>query len=56
MAKKKRASLSLSQTTKDALDSLKHSGQSYDGLIKDLVKFWKEREGEGGDAKLKKKE
>lgn len=41
--KGKRASLSLSQTTKDALDSLKHAGQSYDGLIQELVRFWKER-------------
>lgn len=41
--KTKRASLSLSQTTKDALDSLKHAGQSYDGLIQELVRFWKER-------------
>jgi len=49
MAEKgKRASVSLSQTTKDALDSLKHSGQSYDGLIQDLVKFRKAREEEGG--------
>jgi len=50
MAKKgKRASVSLSQTTKDDLDSLKHSGQSYDGLIKELVKFCKERDKEVRD-------
>jgi len=47
--KMKRSSLSLSQATKDALDSLKHIGQSYDGLIKELVRFWKERE-KGSDA------
>jgi len=45
----KRATVNLSQKTKDALDSLKHSGQSYDGLIKDLVKFWKERDKEVRD-------
>ena len=46
--KGKRSSLSLPQTTKDGLDSLKHSGQSYDGLIKELVEFRKEHEKEGG--------
>jgi len=39
----------LSQTTKDGLDSIRHPGQSYDGLIQELVRFWKERE-KGSDA------
>ncbi len=49
MTKEKRASISLSQTAKDALDSIKRTGQSYDGLIRELVKFWKEQ----GGARLK---
>lgn len=27
--------------TKGALDALKHRGQSYNGLIQELVEFWK---------------
>jgi len=41
----KRSSISLSQSTKDNMDSIKHPGQSYDGLIQELVQFWKERKG-----------
>lgn len=37
-----RASIGISRTTKGSLDSIKHSGQSYDGLIQELVTFWKE--------------
>jgi len=44
---RKRSSISVSRQTKDALDSLKHVGQSYDGLIQELVSFRKEREKEG---------
>ena len=47
--KKKRSSISVKLKTKDALDSLKHAGQSYDGLIQELIKFWNERR-KGGDA------
>ena len=46
MDKRKRASMNISQGTKDALDSIKHQGQSYDGLIQELIKFWKEKRGE----------
>ena len=42
---KGRASISITQGTKYALDSIKHQGQSYDGLIQELVKFWKEKKG-----------
>lgn len=31
----------VSQQTKDGLDSVKHPGQSYDGLIQELTNFWK---------------
>lgn len=41
----KKTSIAVSQKTKDALDLIKHPGQSYDGLIQELVKFLKE---EGG--------
>ena len=39
----KRSSISISQRAKGALDSIKHEGQSYNGLIQELVKFWKEK-------------
>jgi len=41
-----RASLNISRRAKDDLDSIKHSGQSYGGLIQELVKFWKDKRGE----------
>jgi len=40
----RRSSLSISQSTKDSMDSIKHAGQSYDGVIQELVKFWKSKE------------
>ena len=40
---RERSSLNISRQTKDDLDSIKHSGQSYDGLIQELVKFWKDK-------------
>ena len=36
-----RASIGVSRQTKEALDVIKHPGQSYDGLIKELVGFWR---------------
>ena len=45
-SKRERAPLNISRQTKDDLDSIKHSGQSYDGLIKDLIKFWQDKSGE----------
>ncbi len=41
----RRRVISISQQTKDALDSVKHAGQSYNGLTQELVKFWKEQKG-----------
>ena len=41
-----RSSISILSQTKDELDSIKHAGQSYDGLIQELVKFWKEKKKE----------
>jgi hypothetical protein len=37
----KRSNISVSQRTKDALDSIRHAGQSYDGVIQELTGFWK---------------
>lgn len=42
--KRERSCLNISRRTKDDLDSIKHSGQSYDGLIQELVKFWKDED------------
>jgi hypothetical protein len=47
----KRTSLSISQETKVMLDSMKHTGQSYNGLLQELLVVWKkqqEREAKGG--------
>ena len=38
-----RSSLSISKSTKASMDSIKHAGQSYDGVIQELVKFWKSK-------------
>lgn len=43
MAKKKRAPISISLEAKGELDTVKSTGQSYDGIIRELVKFWKEK-------------
>ena len=40
---RKRVSLSISRETKTMLDSVKHPGQSYNGLLEELVTFWKEQ-------------
>jgi hypothetical protein len=40
---KKRVSLSVSRETKAMLDTVKHTGQSYNGLLQELVTFWKEQ-------------
>lgn len=46
--KKNRASLSISKETKGLLDSIKHTGQSYNGLIQELVMLWKKEHGVKG--------
>jgi hypothetical protein len=40
---KKRVTVSISGETKEFLDSIKHTGQSYNGLIQELVRFWKKQ-------------
>ena len=42
MAAVERANIGMSRTTKEALNSIKHQGQSYDGLLQELIRFWKE--------------
>ena len=41
MKTRKRAGISISKETKELLDSIKHTGKSYDGLIRELVMYWK---------------
>jgi len=41
----KRASMNISKEAKELLDSIKHSGQSYDGLIRDLIRLWQKEHG-----------
>lgn len=45
--KAKRTTISISQVTKEALDSIKHPGQSYDGLFQELVKLWQKEHSRG---------
>lgn len=42
---RKQASLSISNETKGLLDSIKHPGQSYNGLIQELIRFWEKEHG-----------
>ena len=37
----RRSTIALSTEIKERLDEIKHPGQSYDGLIRELVDFWK---------------
>jgi hypothetical protein len=41
MKPRKRVGVSVSQETKGLLDSIKHRGQSYDGLLHELAMRWK---------------
>jgi len=43
---KKRATLNVSLEAKSELDSIKSSSQSYDGIIRELVKFWRDKKRE----------
>ena len=45
--KKERTSIGISRQTKDMLDSIKHPGQSYQGLIQELIKAWEEKKQAG---------
>ncbi len=52
--KKKRASLSILKETKGMLDSIKHIGQSYEGLIQELIKLWEKEHGVGEISQRKR--
>jgi predicted CopG family antitoxin len=39
----KRATINISVEAKSTLDSVKSLGQSYDGIIREVVKFWRKR-------------
>lgn len=41
---KKRVTVSISRETKEFLDSIKHTGQSYEGLIRELVECWRKKQ------------
>ncbi len=41
----KRLTISILRRTKDSLDSIKHPGQSYDGLIQELIELWEKEHG-----------
>lgn len=41
---KKRVTVSISKETKEFLDSIKHTGQSYEGLIRELVVCWRKKQ------------
>ena len=43
----RRASISISRETKGFLDSIKRLGQSYDGVIQELVVSWKRSKSQG---------
>jgi len=50
--KRKRTTVSILWQTKDRLESIKHPGQSYEGLIQELIKLWEREHGiaESGQA------
>jgi len=59
MKTRRRVSVSVSQETKGLLDSIKHRGQSYDGLLHELAARWQKakevevKRGNPGNEKTK---
>ena len=49
----KRTTIAISERTKDGLDSVKHPGQTYDGVIQELIGSWKKVKEEA--ARLKQR-
>ena len=45
VSESKRTTVMIHRQTKAILDSIKHPGQSYEGVIQDLIKFWKKGHG-----------
>ena len=48
---KNRATINISLEAKSELDSVKSPGQSYDGIIRELVKFWRDKKREYWDKR-----
>ncbi len=53
--RERRSCIAVRQQTKDGLDSVKHPGQSYDGVIQDLLQFWKQKKREYSRRKEQQK-
>ena len=52
--KRKRSTLSISEETKRLLDSVKHTGQSYNGLLQELIGLYKKEDEVGGKGDSKR--
>ena len=46
VSESERTTVMIHRPTKDDLDSIKRPGQSYDGVIQDLLEFWKQKKRE----------
>jgi len=53
---KNRSTINISLEAKSQMDAIKSEGQSYDGIIRELVKFWKDKKGEYWTRRREKKE
>ena len=51
---KRQRTMAILQRTKDALDSIKHPGQTYDGIIQELVELWKKEHREDSGVRSRK--
>jgi predicted CopG family antitoxin len=45
-------SIKIDETTKEKLDKVKHPGQSYDGIIRELAELWEDIK-KAGDVRIK---
>ena len=52
---KNRATINISLEAKAQLDAVKSPGQSYDGIIREVVKFWGEERSEYWNRRNEKK-
>ena len=50
----KRTTIAISERTKNGSDSVKHPGQTYDGVIQELIDLWK-RVKEQEEARLEQR-
>jgi hypothetical protein len=54
--RQERAHISLNSRTKEALDSIRAPGQSYDGIIQELIAQWNENHSKRGTVEGKRRE